>query len=193
MIWIVGAGVCRGHITERAKKLVMNADIVYGSRKAIDLVREYVKEVRVLTGFDDETFRRIEEDGREKNVVVLSTGDPMVAGLGRRLRGIVEPGVSSVQVALSKLGVDLTDVAVVDAHARDVDDTDLEMLKYRHLIILADSRFNLKRLGRRRVVLLENICMENERVVEGYSDEMEVESDYTIVFVEKEDDREVKK
>ncbi len=185
MIWIVGVGICRGHLTEKARKLIEKADVVYGSRKAIELVGQ-VKKVRVLESFDEKTFRKVEEEGRDRDIVVLSTGDPMVAGLGRKLRGAVEPGISSVQVALSKLGVDLTDVAVVDAHAKIVDGTDLEMLKYRHLLILADTGFNLKCLGKRRVVLLENLCMDGERMIEGYSDELEVGSDYTIVFVEKE-------
>lgn len=185
MIWIVGAGICRGHLTERARKLIERADVVYGSRRAIELAE--VAKARVLERFDDGTLRKVVEEGRHRDVVVLSTGDPMVAGLGRKLKGagVVEPGISSVQVALSRLGVDLTDVVVIDAHARAVDSRELEMLNYRHLLILADRKFDLRCLGRRKVVLLENLCMDGERMIEGYSDELEVKSDYTIVFVER--------
>ena len=182
MIWIVGTGVCSGHITERAREIINGADVVYGSRRALELAG--VAGI-VLEKFDDEVFEEIEKEGRNRKVVVLSTGDPMVAGLGRKLNGEIEPGISSVQVAISKLGVDLTNIIVVDAHARKLDNAEIEMLKHRHLLILADKNFDIKSLGRRRVILLENLCMGGERIVEGLSDELEVNSDYTIVFVEK--------
>ena len=110
----------------------------------------------------------------------------MVAGLGRRLkRAKIEPGISSVQVALARLGIDLTDVVVVDAHAKDFDLSVLELLKYRHLLILTDRRFDVRKLGNRNIVLLENLCMSGDRVRGGFTDDVEVESDYTIIFVEK--------
>ncbi|WP_290597888.1 MULTISPECIES: cobalt-precorrin-7 (C(5))-methyltransferase [unclassified Archaeoglobus] len=191
MIWVVGAGICQGQITERGRELLRRADVVYGSRRAFELMNVEVKEKRILTRFDDSVFEEIAREGAGKEVVVLSTGDPMVAGLGRRIRGIdaeveIEPGISSVQLALAKLKVDLTEVVVVDCHARDFDSSLLDFLRYRHLLILADRRFDLTKLGKRRVVILENLCMENEMVREDFADSAEIKSDYTIIFLEKE-------
>jgi len=191
MIWVVGAGICQGQITERGRELLRRADVVYGSRRAFELMNVEVKEKRILTRFDDSVFEEIAREGAGKEVVVLSTGDPMVAGLGRRIRGIdveveIEPGISSVQLALAKLKVDLTEVVVVDCHAKDFDSSLLDFLRYRHLLILADRRFDLTKLGKRRVVILENLCMENEMVREDFADSAEIKSDYTIIFLEKE-------
>ncbi len=194
MIWVVGAGICRGQITERGKEMLRKADIVYGSRRAFELIDFELKEKRILGRFDNSVFEEIASEGREKEVVVLSTGDPMVAGLGRKFgkMGVevrIEPGISSVQLALAKLKVDLTEVVVVDCHARDFDSSTLDFFKYRHLLILADRRFDLTKLGDRRVVVLENLCMEGETVREGFADSVEIKSDYAIVFVER--DKEV--
>ena len=188
MIWVVGAGICRGQITERGKDLLKNADIVYGSRRAFELIDFELKEKRVLSRFDSSVFEEIAREGKEKEVVVLSTGDPMVAGLGRKFRAMgmevgIEPGISSVQLALAKLKVDLTEVVVVDCHARDFDSSTLDFLKYRHLLILADRRFDLTKLGDRKIILLENLCMEGESVREGFADSVEIKSDYAIIFV----------
>ena len=192
MIWIVGSGTCRGQITERVQEIIERAEVIYGSRRALELVGVAEdSRSRILRSFKRDELKRIVEEGRERDVVVVSTGDPMVAGLGRAMRELdgvseIEPAISSVQVALARLKVDLTEVVVVDCHARDFDSDLLDLLKYRHLLILAHSRFSLEKLGRRRVKVLENLCMEGERVVEGYADSIDLESDYTIIFVEKE-------
>ncbi len=194
MIWIVGSGMCEGQITERTKRIIESAEVIYGSRRALELAG-VLKDSRakILRSFKGEEVKRVVEEGREKEVVVISTGDPMVAGLGKVLREFsedveikMEPSISSVQVALAKLKVDLTEVVVVDCHAKNFDAELLELLKYRHLIILADSWFPLEKLGKRKVTILENLCMEGERIREGFADSIELESDYTIIFLQKE-------
>jgi len=166
MLAVVGVGIARGHLTERGKKLIEEADVVYGSKKAIDLVRDVIKgEAVVLRRFDEEVYREIEKAGREKNVVVLSTGDPMVSGLGLKLRvDVIESGISSVLVALARLGKDLCDVVVVDCHARDFEECleELErVLEIRPALVLVTKGFDVSELRRRlkvRVIVLENLC-----------------------------------
>ena len=181
---IVGVGVCSGHLTERAIELIKNADVVYGSRRALKLADKYITGEKRVMRYNDAEYRRIEEESRGKNVVVLSTGDPMVSGLGSKLNGLVEPGISSVQVALAKLGVDLCEVVVVDAHARKPGNLE-ELLKFRDLLILADRNFDIKIFGDREVCLIENLCMENERIVFGRGSDLEIKSDYAIIFVRR--------
>ncbi|WP_202320660.1 cobalt-precorrin-7 (C(5))-methyltransferase [Archaeoglobus neptunius] len=189
MIWIIGSGICKKQVTERAAELIRQADIICGSKRAIDIVGVKDDRVRILRKFSMQEFERLLEEAAGRKVVIISTGDPMVAGLGRMLRDydvIIEPGISSVQVALSRLKVDLTEVAVVDCHAREFDEELFELVRYRHLLILADRGFAISKLGRRRVVILENLCMGGERVWEGMAVDGEIMSDHAIVFVEKE-------
>lgn len=156
MIWIVGSGTCRGNTTENVRNIIKNAEIVFGSRRALEIAD--AKKGVVISDFSRESIKSIVEENRNKEIVFVSTGDPMVSGLGRLISEVaeelsvefqIEPGISSVQVALARLGVDLTDVVVVDCHARDLEDEMLDFLKYRHLLILADRKFDLKVFGER--------------------------------------------
>lgn len=181
MLHVVGVGICKGHITERVRKLLEEAEIVYGSRRALELIGDYVNgKSEVLRCFDKSVRMKIEKEAEKTNVVVASTGDPMVSGLGRLFKGKVEPGISSVQVALAKLNVDLCEVVVVDAHAK----SEIDYLN-RHLLILADRKFDLNIFGHREVVVLENLCSEDEQILCGFADEMKLRSDYSIVFVKR--------
>ncbi len=184
MLHVVGVGVCKGHLTKRAIELIKSADVVYGSSRALKLAEDYILCEKRVMKYNDTEYRKIEEESKDKNVVVLSTGDPMVLGLGNKFKGLIEPGISSVQVALAKLGVDLCDVTVIDAHANKPENLD-ELLKFRHLLILADKKFDVSIFGGREVYLIENLCMEDERIVCGKAVDLEVKSDYTIIFVRR--------
>ena len=190
MLYIVGAGICEGDITLKAIEVIKSADVIYGSRKILERVTRFSEMVaeREIEDFSEETYRKIAEESRQKNVVVVSSGDPMVAGMGKVLKKFCEfevvPGISSVQKALAIIGADLTDVVVVDAHAKDPKNL-LEMLKFRDLLILADRQFKLDIFGDRDVLIIENICMDNKRVRAGKAGDLEIESDYTIVYVRR--------
>jgi cobalt-precorrin-7 (C5)-methyltransferase len=185
MLHIVGVGICRGHLTERAIRLIQNADIVCGSSRALKLAEEHIRgEKWLIKVHSGEEYERLKRESEDRNVVVLSTGDPMVSGLGTKLDGVVEPGISSVQIALSKLGIDLCDVAVVDAHAKKPENL-MNLLKFRHALILGDKNFDLSIFGGKEVCILENLCMKNERVIVGRADEVEISSNYTIIFVRR--------
>jgi len=180
MLHIVGAGICEGHITEVGKKIIEEAEVVYGSKRALKLVEKYINgEKVVLKSFDEEIRREIEKEAEGKNVVVVSTGDPLVSGLGTLFKGVIVPGISSVQVALARLRIDLCDVLVVDAHAKKFE------LKNRHLLILADKRFDVSTFGNREVVILENLCEKDERVIYGFADKIKLRSNYSIIFVKE--------
>ncbi len=181
---IVGVGASQGFLTERAIEEIRRADVIYGSRRAIELAKKYVSgKVVELKSFGKDVYRRIEEDGRRRRVVVLSTGDPMVVGLGKKIRGEVIPGISSVQLALARLGVDLTEVVVIDGHARDCIDEVKKAFKIgRYALIVADSNFNVKRLmDFANVTVLENLGYMNERICEN----CEIKSDLVILFAKR--------
>ncbi|MEM0203701.1 MAG: precorrin-6y C5,15-methyltransferase (decarboxylating) subunit CbiE [Archaeoglobaceae archaeon] len=178
MLRIIGVGICEGHITDRAKALIERSEVVYGSERALKLAENWIKgDVRILKKFGDEVYSQIEKEASEKEVAVLSTGDPMVAGLGKFFKKAeIEPGISSVQVALSKLKVDLCDVLVVNAHGRKFD------VGKRSLLILADKNFDPKLLGDAEIVVLEDLCSK-ERIRRGLASEVTIESNNSIIYV----------
>jgi cobalt-precorrin-7 (C5)-methyltransferase len=90
---IVGVGCGPGMLTADAIRVISGARLIYGSSRAIEIAREIIPdgcEVHEIT-----SYRRLRELPEE--AVVLSTGDPMLAGLGY-LPGEVIPGISSLQV-----------------------------------------------------------------------------------------------
>ena len=112
---ITGVGVGPNMLTQEAIEAIQNASIIYGSKRAIELASKYIRcEARKIGNY--KTLHLLPEDA-----VVLSTGDPMFSGLGKFAGegDRIIPGISSLQVACARLGVNLTDLAVITAHGRD--------------------------------------------------------------------------
>jgi len=91
---------------------------------------------------------------------VLSTGDPMVSGLGTKFKAdTVEPGVSSVLVALSRIGKDLCDVVVVKCHAKECLNEILKFLTFRPVLALVTRSFDFRELSKK--LKEENVRSDN--------------------------------
>ncbi len=178
---VVGVGLKREHINLEAKKKIENAEYIFGSRRAIDIAKDFIScEFEVIKSFSGDVYRDIERQAEKDEVVVLSTGDPMIAGLGRFFRDAeIIPGISSVQVALAKLKIDLCDVIVVNAHSREIDGD----FKKRGLLILSKKGVNLNFPNVREAVVLEDLCMSDEKIYEIRTESFETKSDYTILFL----------
>ncbi|AEH61774.1 precorrin-6y C5,15-methyltransferase (decarboxylating), CbiE subunit [Methanosalsum zhilinae DSM 4017] len=173
---IVGVGVGPGMLTEEAIETIRNASVVYGSRRSIEMVSEYIqcesKQIRDYT-----KLNLLPDDA-----VVLSTGDPMFSGLGKFARkgDRIVPGISSLQITCARLGVNMdNDLAAITAHGRDPTPAkksfiqELELGKTIFLLpadsfgtqeiaeILSDKLVNSK------ICICENLGYSNERIVCG--------------------------
>ncbi len=130
-------------MTAEAVAVLRGAALIYGSARAIALARDVVPpgcEVHEIT--DYRNLRSLPD-----HAVVLSTGDPMLAGLGY-LPGDVIPGISSLQVAFARLKIPLARAAVVTAHGKDharaVADAREEVLRGRVVFLIADPAFDVQ-------------------------------------------------
>lgn len=85
---IVGVGCGPGMVTEQAAQVIRSARFIYGSSRAIGLVKKLIPDNCTVRSISD--FRNLSQ--LPENAVVLSTGDPMLAGLGY-LPGEVVPGI----------------------------------------------------------------------------------------------------
>jgi cobalt-precorrin-7 (C5)-methyltransferase len=112
---VVGVGCGPGLITEEAAAVISAATLVMGSKRALELAARHIPadcEIRVVSDFS--SFHPPD------HAVVLSTGDPMCAGLGY-LGGDIVPGISSLQVAASRLRIPLEEISMVLAHGKGHD------------------------------------------------------------------------
>jgi len=168
---IVGTGCGPGMLTDEAIRAIQGAEKIYGSKRAIEMVQAYIGkdcDVEIISDYRD--LGSLPHDS-----VVLSTGDPMLAGLGN-LTGEVIPGISSLQVTAARLHVPLARIAVVLAHGRDhdgaVSETKKELLRGKIVFLVADPGFSVSglaeslvsRYGDTRIALCEELGYPAEQI-----------------------------
>jgi cobalt-precorrin-7 (C5)-methyltransferase len=169
---IVGVGCGPGMLTEDAIRVICSATLVYGSDRAIEIARRHIPQGCTVKTIDDfKALHTLPEDA-----VILSTGDPMLAGLGY-LKGDVIPGISSLQVAAARLHIPLARVVPVVAHGtgheQGMNDTMDEVLCKKIVFLLADPKFDTAELFRKlralgipmKVAVCENLGYPDERVI----------------------------
>jgi cobalt-precorrin-7 (C5)-methyltransferase len=167
---VVGVGCGPGMMTVDAITRLRSASKIYGSERAIELARSFIpSDCQVKMIRDYSKLNELPDDA-----VLLSTGDPMLAGLGRLGEEVV-PGISSMQCAFSRLRLPMTRAVVVDAHGKDQEAAMREMLEEvergRTPFVLTGPDFDISGLARMMVdanvectmIILENL---------GYRDEI---------------------
>jgi len=171
---IIGVGCGPGLLTEQAKKELKRARFAYGSDRAIEIARAYLPKNCTVRSIDD--YKKL--PALADTAVILSTGDPMLAGLGY-LKGTVIPGISSLQIAIARLHIPLSRVAVVVAHGhgheQGMQDTVEEVQRGKIVFLLADPKFSVADLYNRlaglslplQVAVCENLAYPEERIVVG--------------------------
>jgi cobalt-precorrin-7 (C5)-methyltransferase len=171
---IIGVGCGPGLLTEQAIQELKRAQSVYGSDRAIGLARAYLPNTCTVRSIDD--YKKL--PALPEDAVILSTGDPMLAGLGY-LKGEVIPGISSLQIAAARLHIPLSRIVVVVAHGRGHEqgmrETLEEVQKKKIVFLLADPKFSIADLYSRlaglslplQVAVCENLAYPEERIVMG--------------------------
>ena len=193
---IVGVGPgSADYVTPAARKKVQQADVVIGAQRSLALFREDVKgETVVLTA---KNLKDILKDASEavkddKNVVLLSTGDPGFSGL---LHTVIEtgmfttqqidvvPGVSSIQACAARLNISWDNARMFTFHEGNVADEQKEKLVSafqcgRTILLLPDTRnFAPKDIAslligtgankETQVYVCENISLETEKITQS--------------------------
>jgi cobalt-precorrin-7 (C5)-methyltransferase len=173
---IVGVGCGPDLLTEQAALVIKSAKSIYGSSRAIELVQKIIPKSCIVRSISD--YRNLSQ--LPENAVILSTGDPMLAGLGY-LPGDIVPGISSLQVAAARLHLPLSRVAVIVAHGRGhekaMQETVEELRREKIVFLIADPKFDVLELYRRlglvglsapvRIAVCENLAYPDERIVTG--------------------------
>ena len=171
---IVGVGCGPKMMTEAAILTVQSATLIYGSDRAIELAAAYIPEdCEVHSITDYKALRSLPDEA-----VVLSTGDPMLAGLGY-LDGEVIPGISSLSYAAAQMHLPLTRVVLVNAHGKDHkkarEETTGIVTDGRIAVIIADPAFLVETLANAleaagqhcQVAICESLGYPEERISTG--------------------------
>ena len=126
-ITIVGCGPgSPEYITPLAAKAVEDAEILVGARRLLDLFPDHQAETVIEMGSQVETVLEEMANHQGRPMVVLVSGDPGLSSLARpvirrfgREACRVIPGISSIQVAFARLGLDWGEARIIDAHGQD--------------------------------------------------------------------------
>ncbi len=171
---IVGVGAGPNLLTVEAISAIETARIIFGSRRAIELAKEHIKCESHEIG--DYSLKSLPRDA-----VVLSTGDPMLSGLGKFAgKGDeVIPGISSLHLACSRIRLDAGGLAVITAHSGDPDSVKnrlkKELIGNKSVFLLPHTSFGVKELAvfleqqglSRRIWIFENLAYPDESISEG--------------------------
>lgn len=173
---IVGVGAAPDLLTKQAITAIEGAEVIFGSKRAIELAKEHIGcEAYELK---DYTLRSLPE-----NSVVLSTGDPMLSGLGKYAREGDEiiPGVSSLQLACARLRMDVESLVVITAHSRDIESAGsrllMELKNGKNVFLIPDTSFGVDEVAallesgglQRNIYLCERLGYPDERIATGTS------------------------
>ena len=188
-ILIVGCGHgAVEHITPAARAAAGKADVLIVSQRLKDLFPEVAAE-RIDSGTDIagtlDIIASRRDDGRQ--VVLLTTGDPGIASLARpviqrfgREKCEVIPGISSIQIAFARLGLEWQDVRIVTAHGSDPEESAEELRGCNKIAVLGGQPDSLRRaagvipeLGKdRRIFLCEELTLPGEKIREIRIDDL---------------------
>lgn len=182
-ILIVGCGPgAEIYLTPAARAAALTADVFITSRRLDHLFPESAAE-RIDSGIDVEGTLAAIAARRDAGlqVVVLSTGDPGIASLAQpvirrfgREHCEVIPGVSSIQVAFARLGLDWLGARIVSAHHRNPEISAAELQDAEKIAILGGRQEAIRWVaalldqlpGDRRVFVCEDLTLPGERIRE---------------------------
>src|SRR5659263_279891 len=175
---IVGVGAGPNLLTEEAISVIGNAQIIFGSKRALELAKDHIKcKASILT---DYSLKMLPE-----NAVVLSTGDPMLSGLGKYAKEGDEiiSGISSLQLACLRLRLDIEDISVITAHSRDIEVVKKRLIselnRGKNVFLLPDSSFGPFEVAEflndhgllREIAVCQQLGYPDERILMGTSKE----------------------
>lgn len=171
---IVGVGCGPGMLTEEAILAIKGAGRIYGSGRAIGIASAHIRnDCDVQEIRDYKSLRTLPDDA-----VILSTGDPMLAGLGY-LDGEIVSGISSYQYGCAKLKIPMTKTTIVNAHAKDhekaLEEICSEVSGGKIVFIIADPEFRIDVMAQRLegisgstgIAICENLGYPDETISVG--------------------------
>jgi precorrin-6y C5,15-methyltransferase (decarboxylating) CbiE subunit len=177
---IVGCGPgSPDYLTVAGRQAIDDATLLVGSPRLLDLYGSASRK-HIRVGADIEAV--LDEVGvarGDENVVVLVSGDPGLCSLavpvlrrfGRDACDVI-PGISSVQLAFARLGLDWLDARIISAHKDIPDLAPEDMSASGNIAILAGHGRSQSWIGdlaeafehERSIVVCENLSIKDERV-----------------------------
>jgi cobalt-precorrin-7 (C5)-methyltransferase len=187
-ITVVGCGPgSPEYVTPAAIAAVEKADLIIGTERLVRLFQSKPRQCVVVNSTVEQALNAIEQRPDCKNVAVLVTGDPGIFSLARlvierfgREQCRVVPGISSIQEAFARLGLDWADAKILSAHKEDPAPDD-SLLRSDKIAVLLGRARSLRWVADhimenapadRRIFVFENLTLDDESVREARREEL---------------------
>src|SRR5512135_3063792 len=170
-------------LSPRALAAIASATWVAGGRRHLGLVGPIPAETFTIADNVAELVDRLRRRGPDERCVVLASGDPLCYGIGHLLGRtlgragiVVEPALSSLQLAFARAGLSWHDAAIGTIHGRPMREVLLPLLGRPKIGLFtrdggspsAVAAFFLERgLDDYRAIVGENLGAADERLTEA--------------------------
>ncbi len=188
-ITIIGCGPGgRESFTDEAKSAAQDADCLIGSKRFLKMFDTNGCEKITVVADVGKVVEAIEAaTALGKNIGVLVSGDPGLCSLAKPIikrfgknACRVVPGISSVQVAFSRIGLDWYGAKIITAHGDDPRIEYGELANEEKIAVLAGRDAAVKWIAGLaeflgdgfQIIVCENLTLENERVAALSSEEL---------------------
>jgi precorrin-6Y C5,15-methyltransferase (decarboxylating) len=154
-VQVVGLGMSPEDLTDRAREIIREAQVLVGGRRLLDYFPEHLG-MKIPLGQDPEgTLKQLPPLAETRRVVVLASGDPNFYGVGPLVvrvlgadRVVIHPNLTAVQTACARLRMPWQDATVVSLHGRAWEPLGAALGKPGPLIIYTDPEHTPKEIAR---------------------------------------------
>ena len=175
-------GIGPGHpdyILPISLKAINKADLLIGGRRHLDLFSYMKKEEITLKSNYNKVFSYIKENYKTKKIAVLVSGDPgyhsLLGRISLQFKTIeyeVFPGLSSFQLAMTRIGKIWNDGELISLHGKKLNET--HITDSGKMVFLTDykntprviAEYLLKRgFKDKKAIIAENLTYPDERII----------------------------
>lgn len=169
------------YVTPEAVRAVEQADVIVGTKRLLDLFPTVLAERIDIGSAVRQILDKIEAIPPGQRIAVLVTGDPGLFSLASlvlkrfgRERCRVIPGISSVQTAFARIGLDWSDARIVSAHKNDPE-IDPSLALADKIAVLGGRKDSIKWIADnlltgdvtdRKIFVMEDLTLETEQIRE---------------------------
>ncbi|MBI3794740.1 MAG: precorrin-6y C5,15-methyltransferase (decarboxylating) subunit CbiE [Nitrospinae bacterium] len=178
-ILIIGCGPgAQEYLTPMARKAALSADVLLGSQTYLAMFPESKAE-RVEVHRAKKCVAEIQSRMESARIIaVLVSGDPGVSSMSSSITkriGLekcrIIPGISSVQLAFARIGVEWQDAKIIKSHKRAPVDDIVETAKEKKVALLSETPFALEwgadlavKMGNPDIYVCQNLSLPDEKI-----------------------------
>lgn len=205
-ITVVGIGPgAEEWLTPAAWRRIRAAELVAGGRRQLARFAPPGAE-QLAVGGDVATFAAVLQAHAGKRIVVLASGDPGLFGIAASLRRLLPeaaittlPGISSVQLAMARLGLPWHDIVFASAHGAGIDAVLAAARAHPRVVALTDARSTAQAVAAAllaagepaAITVFERLGEPDERITHGSPETLAATAfdGLAVVFVERDASR----